>query len=148
MRALLQKVKEAKVLIEDKTISSISEGMLIFIGITAEDTPFQAKWLSEKIATLRIFDDSQGKMNLSLKETSKEVLIVSQFTLYADCTSGRRPSFTKAASADIAKPLYENFIHELRALIPKVQTGVFGAYMQVHLVNDGPMTFLLDSKSP
>lgn len=146
MRLLIQRVKSARVDVEDKTVGSIGAGALVLIGVTHGDDKSKAAWLASKLINLRMFEDEQNKMNRSLIDIKGSVLIVSQFTLYGDCSEGRRPSFTNAALPDIAKPLYETFIEEVKKSGLPVATGIFGAYMQVSLVNDGPVTFLIDSK--
>lgn len=143
MRILIQRVKEAKVIIDQAVYSQIGSGLLVFLGIHKEDQAKDITWFVNKLVNLRIFSDSAGKMNLSLNETGGNILLVSQFTLYGNCLNGRRPDFIQAAPPDIAKPLYEAFIERLKLDIPKVQTGVFGAEMQISLINDGPVTFIL-----
>jgi D-tyrosyl-tRNA(Tyr) deacylase len=146
MRALLQRVRRARVLVEQETVGAIERGLLVLLGVTHADTAEQARWLAEKVATLRIFADENGKMNLDVSEAGGAVLVVSQFTLYGDCRKGRRPSFVDAAPPDVAIPLYEAFIDALKAQGVPTATGRFGAMMQVELVNDGPVTLLVDSK--
>ena len=124
----------------------INRGLLVLVGITHDDTPEQAKWLAEKVASLRIFSDDEGKMNRDLAEAGGAMLIVSQFTLYGDARKGRRPSFVDAAGPDQAIPLYEAFVSAVKALGIPTATGRFGAMMQVELVNDGPVTLMVDSK--
>jgi D-tyrosyl-tRNA(Tyr) deacylase len=144
MKILIQRVSKASVEVNGQIIGSIASGALVFIGITLGDKSDQSSWLATKLANLRIFVDDQGKLNESLLDQRKEVLIVSQFTLYADCSEGRRPSFTQAACPELARPLYEHFIAEVKKLGLPVQTGIFGANMQVALVNDGPITLLIE----
>ncbi len=144
MRVVIQRVKEAYCKAEN-FYSRIGKGILIFLGITKDDTEKDIEFLVKKCANLRIFEDEQGKMNLSVKDVGGEVLIVSQFTLYGDCKKGLRPSFDKAAKREIAEPLYNKFIEAMRKELP-VKTGVFGAKMEIGLVNDGPVTFIIDSK--
>lgn len=144
MKLLIQRVAHAKVDIDGKTVGIIGAGALVFVGITHNDTPAQATWLANKLVHLRIFADEHGKMNQSLIEKKYPALIISQFTLYADCNEGRRPSFTHAAPPEIAKPLYEHFIKEVQHGGIIVETGVFGAEMKVSLVNDGPFTLVLE----
>lgn len=144
MRAVLQRVLYASVKTNLVEISRISRGLLIFLGIACDDTENDAKILAAKIANLRIFDDENGKMNLSLLDVKGEVLVVSQFTLLADTRRGRRPSYSLAAPPEKAIPLYEKFICEI-ATFAKVKTGVFGADMKVELINDGPVTIILDT---
>jgi D-tyrosyl-tRNA(Tyr) deacylase len=146
MRAILQRVSEARVKIEGETVGEISRGLLVLLGVAKSDTPDQARWLADKIISLRIFNDADGKMNLDLAEVNGAVLIVSQFTLYGDCSKGRRPSFIDAAPPEVAIPLYEAFINAIKAQGIPTATGRFGAMMQVELINDGPVTMILDSK--
>jgi D-aminoacyl-tRNA deacylase len=146
MRILIQLVKEAAVKVEDNVVGKIGKGLLIFLGVHKDDTAEDCLWLKEKLIHLRIFVDANEKMNLSIQDVAGELLIVSQFTLHADCIKGRRPSFDQSARPEHAKELYERFIEEMKANIKTVQTGQFGAYMQVELINDGPLTFLIDSK--
>jgi len=145
MRALIQVVKEAQVAVNHEIVGSIGKGLLILFGAHSKDTPEKCIWLADKIATLRVFPEASGKMNLSLQDAQGELLIVSQFTLYADCSQGRRPSFTDAAPPPRATELYEKFVAEMRARIPTVKTGKFGAHMEVSLINDGPRTFIIDT---
>jgi len=144
--AVIQRVKEAWVEVGGKRVSGIKNGILVLIGIHKEDNERDIKVLAKKIVFLRIFEDKDGKMNLSLKDINGEMLIVSQFTLLGDCRKGRRPSFDKAAPANKAKGMYEAFVSEIRSYGIPVATGVFGARMSVYLVNDGPVTFILDSR--
>ena len=144
MRLLIQRVSEAKVDVEGKTIGAIGKGALVLFGVHQNDTPEQISWLANKLIHLRMFSDADDKMNLSLCDIKGSALIVSQFTLYANCAEGRRPSFIEAARPDIARALYEAFVLEVKKTLP-VETGSFGAKMQVHLVNDGPVTFLVDA---
>jgi D-tyrosyl-tRNA(Tyr) deacylase len=144
MKLLIQRVKEASVAVEGQVVGKIDAGLLIFVGITHSDTRKEASWLASKVVNLRIFEDSQGKMNRSLLESEGGALIISQFTLYADCEGGRRPAFTRAAPPEVAIPLYEFFVEEVRSLGVPVATGVFGALMQVSLINDGPVTIMLE----
>lgn len=147
MRVLIQRVKKASVTIEEKIYSEIDQGMLILIGIEAEDTQEDINWLTGKIAKLRIFSDENDAMNLSLKDVGGECLVVSQFTLHANTKKGNRPSFINAAKPEIAIPIYEQFIFQLeKETNKKVQTGSFGAMMDVALINDGPVTIWIDSK--
>jgi D-tyrosyl-tRNA(Tyr) deacylase len=146
MRAVIQRVKEARVEVEGEVVGRIGEGMLILLGAGKDDTEVDAEYLAEKILTLRIFEDAEGKMNLSVTDTGGEVLVVSQFTLYGDCRKGRRPSFDKAAPPELAEELYELFVREIRERGVNVETGKFRAMMDVHLVNWGPVTLMLDSK--
>ena len=148
MRVVLQRVKEASVTVEDKVISEIGHGFLILLGIEAEDTQEDINWLSGKIARLRVFSDENDAMNNSIVDVDGEVIVVSQFTLHASTKKGNRPSFIKAARPDIAIPLYQSFIQQLeKDLQKKIQTGEFGAMMDVALINDGPVTIIIDSKN-
>jgi D-tyrosyl-tRNA(Tyr) deacylase len=146
MRAVVQRVSQARVVIDKEEAGQIGRGLMVLLGVARTDTPEQARWLAEKIATLRIFNDPEGKMNLDVAEVGGEVLVVSQFTLYGDCRKGRRPSFIDAAPPEIAIPLYEEFINGVKALGIRTATGRFGAMMQVELVNDGPVTLVVESK--
>ena len=148
MRAVIQRVSEASVAVDQKIEGEIAEGLLIFLGIVPEDTSEDLEWLSKKIVNLRIFDDNRGVMNLSLKEQNGAALVISQFTLHAQTKKGNRPSYIKAARPDIAIPLYQQFIMQLENDLGKeIQTGIFGANMQVSLLNDGPFTLIIDSKN-
>ena len=148
MRVVIQKVTEASVSIENQTVASIDEGLLVLVGIEDGDTNEDIAWLSSKIVNLRVFDDANGVMNLSVKEVGGEVLIVSQFTLHASTKKGNRPSYIKAARPEVAIPIYEAFIKQVETLLGKrVPTGQFGAMMQVSLCNDGPVTILIDTKN-
>ena len=146
MRAVLQRVVRASVAVEGEIVGEIGGGMLVLLGIACDDAERDASYLLEKIVSLRIFEDAEGKMNLSLAETKGSLLVVSQFTLYGDARRGRRPSWSEAAPPETAEPLYEFFVREARALIGKVETGSFRRMMRVELVNDGPVTILLDSR--
>ncbi|WP_291967054.1 D-aminoacyl-tRNA deacylase [Maribacter sp.] len=147
MRVVLQRVSKASVTVEEKRISSINEGVLIFVGIENEDTQVDIDWLTNKIANLRFFNDENGVMNTSLLDTGGDAIVVSQFTLHASTKKGNRPSYIKAASPAVAVPLYEAFITTLESkLNKKVGTGVFGADMKVQLLNDGPVTIMIDTK--
>ncbi|HXA67178.1 MAG TPA: D-aminoacyl-tRNA deacylase [Bryobacteraceae bacterium] len=145
MRLVLQRVKEAHVDVDGKTVGSISSGLVILIGVASSDTRKDAEYLADKVIYLRIFSDAEHRMNRSILEVGGSLLVVSQFTLYGDCKKGRRPSFDQAAPPQKARELYEYFIERLSSRNVIVQTGVFQAGMQVHLVNDGPVTFVLDS---
>lgn len=148
MRVVLQRVKEASVTVNESTIASIGTGLLILLGITHEDDNQDIDWLVNKIIKLRIFSDENGLMNRSLQDIHGEVIVVSQFTLFASTKKGNRPSFIHSAKPDVAVPLYENFVNSLqKELVTTVQTGKFGANMQVALVNDGPVTITIDSKN-
>jgi len=146
LKAVVQRVKKASVIIEGKIFGTIEKGFAILLGISETDTEEDVKYLSEKIANLRIFEDSQGKMNLSCLDINGDFLVVSQFTLIADCRRGRRPSFVEAARPEKAISLYENFISILKQTGLKVETGKFGASMVVEIHNDGPVTIILDSR--
>lgn len=147
MRVLIQRVKRASVTIEENVKSAIGKGLLILLGIENSDADEDIKWLCNKIINLRVFDDENGVMNLSLKETNSQILVVSQFTLFASTKKGNRPSYIRASKPDIAIPLYQAFCKELESTINKtVETGSFGAHMDVELVNDGPVTIWIDSK--
>ncbi|MED4270096.1 D-aminoacyl-tRNA deacylase [Geobacillus stearothermophilus] len=145
MRAVIQRAKEAKVTVDGEVVGAIAAGLVVLLGVTHDDTEADAAYLAEKIAHLRIFEDEQGKMNRSLLEVGGAVLSVSQFTLYGDCRKGRRPNFMAAAKPDHALPLYEAFNVALRERGVHVETGVFGAMMDVSLTNDGPVTLIIDS---
>lgn len=148
MRATIQRVTRASVTVDGKVISKISNGLLIFLGIEDADTVDDIKWLSNKIVNLRIFNDEEGVMNLSLQQEEGEALVISQFTLHASTKKGNRPSYIKAAKPEIAIPLYESFVVQLeKDLGKKVGTGVFGADMKVALLNDGPVTIQIDTKN-
>ena len=144
MRVVLQRVSQATVRIHDRLAGSIGRGFCLLVGFTHGDTPAQVDWMAEKISSLRLFSDSQGKMNLGLGETGGAVLVVSQFTLYGDAVKGRRPSFIDAARPEVAVPLYERFLDMLRGRGLEVAAGEFGADMQVEIHNDGPVTLILD----
>lgn len=145
MKAVIQRVKESSVLVNGSIIGKINRGILILLGISKDDTEKDAQYLASKIPDLRIFEDKEGKMNLSLLDTKGEILVVSQFTLFGDCSKGRRPSYTCAARPDLANSLYEYFISLLRKRDIKTETGQFQAMMDVHLINDGPVTLVLES---
>lgn len=145
MRAVVQRVASAEVRVDRERRSSIRKGVLVFVGVTDTDAVDDAKYIAGKVRDLRIFEDDQGKMNRSVLDVGGEALVVSQFTLYGDCRHGRRPSFIKAAAPDVARMLYEEVVRELRDGGVAVQTGEFRAMMEVELVNDGPVTILLDS---
>jgi D-tyrosyl-tRNA(Tyr) deacylase len=145
MRAVIQRVKEAHVDVDGATVGSIRTGLLVLVGVTASDTPKDAEYLADKIVHLRIFPDDVRRINRSLLEAQAALLVISQFTLYGDCRKGRRPSFDQAAPPDQANALYQYLVERLRSSNTLVETGVFQAEMQVYLVNDGPVTFVLDS---
>ena len=147
MRLLIQRVKEASVIVDQKVLGAIGSGALVLIGIEKNDDASAIPWLANKLLHLRIFDNQDGKMDLSLLDVKGEVLVVSQFTLYGNCEQGRRPDFTRSAPGSIAEPLYLKFIEELKKGALRIATGAFGAHMEVTLINDGPVTLLLDSKS-
>jgi D-aminoacyl-tRNA deacylase len=144
MRALIQRVSSAKVSVNAQTVASIQQGLVILLGIGQEDTEEKALFLAEKTAQMRIFEDADGKFNLSLLDTKGEAIVVSQFTLYADTRKGRRPSFTDAANPEIAAPLVEAFAQALKAQGVPTQSGIFGAHMLVEIQNDGPVTIWLE----
>jgi len=146
MRAVVQRVTRAKVTVEDKIVGEIGNGLVVLLGIARDDTKLDAAYLADKISALRIFDDEAGKMNLSVKELKGALLIISQFTLYGDVRRGLRPSWIDAAAPEVAEPLYDFFVRQIRSLVESVATGSFRAMMQVELVNDGPVTIMLDSK--
>ena len=148
MRVVIQRVKRASVAIDNNIEGQIASGVLIFLGIVAEDTLEDTKWLSKKISNLRIFNDKNDVMNLSLIDQNFEALVISQFTLHAQTKKGNRPSYIKAARPEIAIPLYEEFIRQLQHDLGKeVQSGVFGANMEIDLLNDGPVTIIIDTKN-
>ncbi len=144
MKAIIQRVSEASVKVDNKIAGAISKGCLVFVAAGHDDTEKQAKWLADKIVSLRIFADENEKTNLSLEDVGGEILIVSQFSLLADCKKGRRPSFINAGSFEMAEKLYNSFVNFVKAHQVTVSTGIFGAKMEVSLVNDGPLTFILD----
>ena len=148
MRVIIQKVSKASVTIEDKVVSEIKNGLLIFLGVEITDTDEDVTWLVKKITNLRIFNNNDGVMNLSIMDVDGEILVVSQFTLHAKTKKGNRPSYIKAAPPEQAIPLYEKFVSDLNNQINKtVLTGEFGAMMQVSLINDGPVTIFIDTKN-
>lgn len=144
MKLVIQRVTEAKVEVDNKIVGEIGKGFLVLFGAGEDDTKEQADFLAEKLSNLRIFEDENEKMNLSIKDIDGELLIVSQFTLYADCKKGNRPSFVKAAKPDTANELYEYFIEQCKKNVKKVERGIFGAHMKVSLLNDGPVTIILE----
>lgn len=147
MRVILQRVSEASVIIQSQKVAEIGDGYLILLGIENEDSLEDIKWLSGKIARLRIFSDDEGLMNKSIQDVNGDVIVVSQFTLFASTKKGNRPSYIRSARPDVAIPLYEQFVQQLENdLGRRVQTGEFGANMQVELINDGPVTISIDSK--
>lgn len=146
MRVVIQRTKQASVSIEESTVGEITHGFVLLVGIEEADQQEDIDYLVRKISKMRVFEDTQGKMNLSIEDVGGEILSISQFTLHADTKKGNRPSFIKAAKPDIAIPIYDAFNNQLRASGLTVQTGIFGADMQVSLVNDGPVTITIDSK--
>ena len=144
MKALIQRVKQAEVIIDKEKFSSINQGILVFLGIEKMDTVQNANWLIQKILKLRIFEDENEKMNLSIEDIKGEILIVSQFTLAGDCKKGTRPSFDNAKNPKEAKELYEYFVSEMKKTEINIETGVFGAMMDIKLINNGPVTFMLE----
>lgn len=144
MKLVIQRVKSASVAVDRQIVGSIGKGALVLVGIHPQDTPETLEWMAQKLINLRYFEDAQGKMNLSLQEVQGQLLVISQFTLYGNCNEGRRPDFFEAAPAAIAKPLFDSFLKTLSNKIGPVQTGVFGACMEVSLINDGPVTLILE----
>lgn len=148
MKVVIQRVSEASVVIDNRKVASVDKGLLVLLGIVSEDTQDDIDWLCKKVVNLRVFPDENGVMNTSLKDADGNVIVVSQFTLHASTKKGNRPSYIRAAKPEIAIPLYENFVKSLQNTLGKtVQTGEFGADMKVHLVNDGPVTIIIDSKN-
>jgi D-aminoacyl-tRNA deacylase len=145
MKTVVQRVSQAEVIVEGKTVGRIGPGLLALVAIHQKDTENDLLWMAKKLVELRIFDDDQDKLNLSLQDVHGQLLVVSQFTLYGDCRKGRRPSYSEAAPPADAEKLYLQFIDILRKLVPDVQTGQFQASMEVHLINSGPITLILDS---
>lgn len=145
MRAVIQRVTKASVTVNEEVVGAISEGVVTFLGIGTHDKNSDIDWMAEKIVNLRIFEDNQGKMNLSLRDIGGEMLIISQFTLYGDCRKGRRPGFSGAAPPDLAEPMYKQFINNVEQLGIQTASGKFQAEMEVDLTNNGPVTMLLDS---
>jgi D-aminoacyl-tRNA deacylase len=143
MRVLLQRVKRASVTVDQKIVGQINQGLLLFFGVHKDDFIEQASYLAHKVSALRVFSDDQGKMNLSIQEINGGVLVVSQFTLYGDCIGSRRPSLSDAAPPEMAREFYQKFLIELKKDIAQVETGIFGAKMEVELINDGPVTFIM-----
>ena len=146
MRAVLQRVTRARVTVENETVGEINQGLVVLLGVARDDSEQDAKYLASKTTALRIFDDSNGQMNLSVKDVGGAALIISQFTLYGDVRRGLRPSWFDAAGPEVAEPLYEFFISRVREEVSQVASGRFGAMMKVELVNDGPVTLILDSR--
>ncbi len=147
MRVVIQRVSEASVTIDSQVKAKIKEGLMILVGISSEDNQEDIHWLTQKIANLRVFGDEDGKMNLSITDIKGEILLISQFTLFASTKKGNRPSFIQSAKPEIAIPLYEQFINSLKETGIPIQTGTFGADMKVSLTNDGPVTIIIDSKN-
>ena len=147
MKIVVQRVSKANVEVESKIVGEISEGLMLLIGICENDSEADADWLIHKILNLRIFSDEEGKMNKSIKEISGEILCISQFTLLADYKKGHRPSFIKAAKPEIAIPIFEHFLKQIKLSNLKIESGIFGADMKVSLTNDGPVTIVLDSQT-
>ncbi|MFA5448330.1 MAG: D-aminoacyl-tRNA deacylase [Sphaerochaeta sp.] len=145
MKTVIQRVRDASVQVDGKTVGAIEQGLLVYFGVAKGDTEEQADWLAEKIAKLRIFQDSEGKMNKALGEVGGAVLVVSQFTLLANLRKGNRPSWDDSAEPALAQGLYERFVKRMGQLVQKVECGVFGASMQVTYTNDGPVTFILEA---
>lgn len=146
MRAVIQRVKHASVSVDNQITGKIEQGFLVLLGVTHTDTEKEVDWLAKKITDLRVFNDSEDKMNLGLKDVNGELLIISQFTLYGNCIKGRRPAFIDAAKPDMANELYEKFLKKCKELGFKTEAGIFGADMKVELLNDGPVTLIIDTK--
>jgi len=146
VRAVIQRVKEAKVEVDGEVKGIIGYGILVFLGVGKEDSEKDVNWMVEKIINLRIFEKEEGKMDLSLLDVDGDLLVVSQFTLYGDCSRGRRPSFSLAMEKEKAKDLFEKFVKKAKERVKKVETGVFRAHMYAHLINDGPVTLILNSR--
>jgi len=146
VRAVAQRVSEASVTVEDRTVGAIAQGLVAYIGVACGDADADAAWMADKIANLRVFMDDEDKMNRSVLDEGGSVLAISQFTLMADARKGRRPSYSDAAAPEEARRLFELFVAELKRLVPRVETGIFQAVMRVAYVNEGPVTILLDSK--
>ena len=147
MRTVLQRVRHAEVAVDGEKIAGIGNGILALVAVSREDTDKDLHWMARKIVELRIFNDNEGKLNMSLQDTGGELLVVSQFTLYGDCRKGRRPSYSDAAPPAEAEKMYEEFVAIMRRIMPDVQTGKFQAMMDVSLTNDGPVTLILDSRA-
>ncbi|MGL4642285.1 MAG: D-aminoacyl-tRNA deacylase [Cetobacterium sp.] len=146
MRAVIQRVKHASVTVDNEITGKINHGFLVLLGVTHADTEKEVDWLAKKITDLRVFNDAEDKMNLGLKDVDGELLVISQFTLYGNCIKGRRPAFIDAAKPDMANELYEKFLQKCKDLGFKTEAGVFGADMKVELLNDGPVTLIIDTK--
>lgn len=147
MRCIVQRVSQAAVAVDGVEIASIKTGVLVLVGITHSDTIKDCQWMAEKLVGLRLFPDADGKMNRSVSDCNYNLLLVSQFTLYGDCKKGKRPSFIEAAKSEMAEPLFGTFVSTIKALYPHIQTGQFGADMAVSLVNDGPVTLIIESNA-
>jgi len=147
MRAVIQRVKSCEVKVENKTVGKIDRGILIFLGIKKDDTEKEIDYLLNKILNLRIFEYENGKMNLSVKDIKGEILVVSEFTLYGDCRKGNRPNYIEAAPALYAEEIYNKFIEKLKISNLKIETGIFRAMMEIYIVNDGPVTLIIDTKN-
>jgi len=145
MKAIIQRALDANVKVDGKIVGEINKGFVVLLGVSSEDTKEKVDYMVKKITALRVFTDENGKMNLALKDVAGELLVVSQFTLYADCSRGNRPSFSSAGNPELANELYEYFISECRKLGFKVEHGIFGAHMKVNLTNDGPVTIILEN---
>ena len=146
MRAVIQRVKHSSVTVDGNILGEIGNGLLVLLGVTHTDTEKEVNWLAAKVKDLRIFEDEEGKMNLGLEDIKGELLVISQFTLYGNCIKGRRPGFTEAARPDLAEPLYEKFLEKCRSFGITTECGKFGADMKVELLNDGPVTMIIDTK--
>ena len=146
MRALVQRVSEASVMVAGTEKGRIDQGLLVLLGVSRNDTEKQARFVADKCVNLRLFEDNEGRFNLSALQTGADILVVSQFTLYGETRKGRRPSFTEAAPPDLSEPLYEQFVSYVRESGLRTETGVFGAMMQVHLINDGPVTVMVEKE--
>ena len=146
MRAVIQRVKHSSVTVDGNILGEIGNGLLVLLGVTHTDTEKEVNWLAAKVKDLRIFEDEEGKMNLGLEDIKGELLVISQFTLYGNCIKGRRPGFTEAARPDLAEPLYEKFLEKCRSFGIKTECGKFGADIKVELLNDGPVTMIIDTK--
>lgn len=146
MRAVIQRVKHSSVTVDGNILGEIGNGLLVLLGVTHTDTEKEVNWLAAKVKDLKIFEDEEGKMNLGLEDIKGELLVISQFTLYGNCIKGRRPGFTEAARPDLAEPLYEKFLEKCRSFGIKTECGKFGADMKVELLNDGPVTMIIDTK--
>lgn len=146
MRAVVQRVAESRVVVDGEKVGEIGKGFMVLLGVNARDTEDDVRYMAEKVVNLRVFEDADDKMNLSLKDVGGELLVVSQFTLYGDCRKGRRPSFIEAARPEQANSLYEKFVAECRGYGVKTETGTFQADMKVDIVNDGPVTLIIDSE--